>query len=92
MKPVLVIIFFVIYSVICTPIIYNGGIVDIKENKMLLEDDPPKYIIKREVQNDNNENEIIATADSNYVYRPLFTYRRIEHSKRRITMYNSFLG
>lgn len=38
--------------------------------------------------------ELISTAESNnkYVYRPLFVYRRIEHSKRRITMYNSFAG
>lgn len=37
--------------------------------------------------------ELISTAESNnYVYRPLYVYRRIEHSKRRITMYNSFAG
>lgn len=35
----------------------------------------------------------IETAESrNYVYRPLYVYRRLEHSKRRITMYNSFAG
>lgn len=40
-----------------------------------------------------NSKELLSTAESNgYVYRPLFLYRRIEHSKRRITMYNSFAG
>ncbi|CAG5049132.1 unnamed protein product [Parnassius apollo] len=35
--------------------------------------------------------EVLETAgSSNYVYRPLFVYRKIEHSKRRITMYNAF--
>lgn len=33
-----------------------------------------------------------AQSRNNYVYRPLFVYRKIEHSKRRITMYNSFVG
>lgn len=27
-----------------------------------------------------------------YVYRPLFSYRKIEHQKRRFNMYNSFAG
>lgn len=42
----------------------------------------------KEIQNA----ESMFPAESNYVYRPLFVYRRIEHSKRRITMYNSFAG
>lgn len=38
-------------------------------------------------------NEMIEAAESsNLVYRPLFVYRRIQHSKRRITMFNSFAG
>ena len=42
--------------------------------------------------NDGNK-ELIETAESsNLVYRPLFVYRKIQHSKRRITMYNSFAG
>lgn len=37
--------------------------------------------------------ELMDTAASEYnVFRPLYVYRRIEHSKRRITMYNSFAG
>lgn len=41
---------------------------------------------------ESNKSEILNSAASNYVYRPLFVYRRIEHSKRRITMYNAFAG
>lgn len=40
---------------------------------------------------DKGVNDMI-TAESEYVYQPLYVYRRIEHSKRRITMYNSFAG
>lgn len=35
--------------------------------------------------------EMIETAES-VVYRPLFVYRKIVHSKRRINMYNAFAG
>lgn len=44
--------------------------------------------------NDANK-EMFDTAESNnnnLVYRPLFTYRKIQHSRRRITMFNSFAG
>lgn len=40
---------------------------------------------------DRNNTESIETAES-VVYRPLFVYRRIEHHKRRINMYNAFAG
>lgn len=37
--------------------------------------------------------EVIVTAESNnLVYQPLYVYRRIEHSKRRINMFNAFAG
>lgn len=37
--------------------------------------------------------EIVETAESdNYVYRPLYVYRKIEHRKKRINMYNAFAG
>lgn len=38
-----------------------------------------------------NNTEMIETAES-VVYRPLFVYRRIEHHKRRINMFNAFAG
>lgn len=39
------------------------------------------------------DSEIVETAESgNYVYRPLYVYRKIEHSKKRINMYNAFAG
>lgn len=39
------------------------------------------------------DSEIVETAESdNYGYRPLYVYRKIEHSKRRINMYNAFAG
>lgn len=39
------------------------------------------------------DSEIVETAESdNYVYRPLYVYKKIEHSKRRINMYNAFAG
>lgn len=41
----------------------------------------------------NGNNEFLVTAESNnLVYRPLFVYRRVQHTKRRITMFNSFAG
>lgn len=40
---------------------------------------------------ETNSAESMDTA-ADMVYRPLFVYRRIQHSKRRITMYNSFAG
>lgn len=39
-----------------------------------------------------NEDIDTAASNNNYEYRPLYVYRKIEHSKRRITMYNSFAG
>lgn len=48
-----------------------------------------------EIEDKSNDipSEYMQTAASNnYVYRPLFVYRKIEHSKRRITMYNAFAG
>ena len=92
MKAVILIAFFLLYGVSCAPFKDNP---ENEEDKMLPEEVLPlKYLIKREIQNENDGKEMISTAESNnnYVYRPLFTYRRIEHSKRRITMYNSFLG
>lgn len=39
------------------------------------------------------DSEIVETAESeNYVYRPLYVYRKIEHSKKRINMFNAFAG
>lgn len=39
------------------------------------------------------DSEIMETAGSNnYVYRPLYVYRKIEHRKKRINMYNAFAG
>lgn len=39
------------------------------------------------------DSEILETAESNnYVYKPLYVYRKIEHSRRRINMYNAFAG
>lgn len=67
-----------------------------------LPDDGKKYdqmkengtqIDKREVPSDIDDYEDMETVESrNYVYKPLYVYRRVEHSKRRITMYNSFAG
>lgn len=42
--------------------------------------------------NDNDKEIFEAAESSNLVYRPLFVYRKIQHSKRRITMFNSFAG
>lgn len=49
---------------------------------------------KRDQNDENEENkELVEAAESNNLeYRPLFVYRRIQHTKRRITMYNSFAG
>lgn len=69
-----------------------GGLVDNSKNKQLKANDTP--IDEREIASHiNDEYEEIKTAESrNYVYRPLYVYRKVEHSKRRITMYNSFAG
>lgn len=67
----------------------NNSVIDV-ENQIL------KPTEEDSVDNDKiiSDAELISTAESNnnYVYRPLYVYRRIEHSKRRITMYNSFAG
>lgn len=47
--------------------------------------------VVKSMQNENKE-EMAVAEDSNLVYRPLFVYRRIHHSKKRITMFNSFAG
>ncbi|KAJ2948472.1 hypothetical protein O0L34_g7720 [Tuta absoluta] len=46
--------------------------------------------IKRE--NLEEEGEMFEAAESNYEYRPLFVYRRIEHSRKRMNMFNAFAG
>lgn len=57
----------------------------------------PIYLDKLEPPRVNRyilDKEVLETADSEneYVYRPLFSYRKIEHSRRRFNMYNSFAG
>lgn len=64
----------------------NHSVIDV-ENQIL------KPTEEGSVNKDKIVGDFISTAESNnYVYRPLYVYRRIEHSKRRITMYNSFAG
>ncbi|PZC77884.1 hypothetical protein B5X24_HaOG202765 [Helicoverpa armigera] len=70
------------------------------ENNVKTSDDVVKEtefkrnVIEDDIDNGNDENKelIEEAASSNLVYRPLFVYRKIQHSKRRITMFNSFAG
>lgn len=73
----------------------------IEDNAKTLEDTAKETnnVNKRDVIKDKindssvaNNEMIEAGESSNLVYRPLFVYRRIQHSKRRITMFNSFAG
>lgn len=42
---------------------------------------------------DSKDADVFETAESrDFVYRPLYVYKRIHHSKRRITMFNAFAG
>lgn len=76
---------------------YFDGTNMLENNATDMEEDS-EHIHKREAFDDsfngNTDNkEAFQTSESNnLVYRPLFVYRRIQHSKRRITMYNSFAG
>lgn len=58
------------------------------KNSSESEEDEKVIIDKRS----DDEMFIAAESDNEYVYKPLFTYRRIEHTKRRINMYNAFAG
>lgn len=63
-------------------------------DKTVIESKSKRDVIADNIDDVNAGNkELIETAESsNLVYRPLFVYRKIQHSKRRITMFNSFAG
>lgn len=63
-----------------------GKSIDTKRNEKDL--DKNEELAKPIKVNDDSD---LFVAESQ-VYRPLFVYRKIEHSRRRINMYNAFAG
>lgn len=73
---------------------------DIYETKMnlakrVLDKSSDKHVLDNEVPDlkVQTDSEVLEIAESNnYVYRPLYVYRKIEHSRKRFNMYNAFAG